>query len=199
MGGISTDASPGVLLSQDFEGDAVGRRPSGWEGEFPYAELHIATDNPPEGASRYLAYRKLEGVGKVYYSTKFPNASGVLSVEFDMCCNDKNKFLLGFYIEKDEDFSQSIHTNILRSESQTAPSIHIHGQPAPYMLGAWARIKYVIDLNKGKVDGYVDGRHVAKGVPLPSVPKYLNTLSIRDNINTTGELCIDNIKVQKVG
>ncbi|MBI3736607.1 hypothetical protein HY256_08870 [Candidatus Sumerlaeota bacterium] len=119
-------------------------------------------------------------------------------MEFDLRCNDKNKFLLGFYIEKDEDFQQAIHTKILRSESQTAPSIHIHGQPAPYMLGTWAHIKYVIDLNDGKVDGYVDDRHVARAVSLPQVPKYLNTLAIRDNINTTGQLFIDNIQVKKI-
>ncbi len=188
----------GSVLTQDFEKDEVGKKPADWKGEFAYSTLTVQNDAPPANSKNYLVYQKKEGVGKVYYSTKFPNTSGVVNVEFDLRCNDKNKFLLGFYIEKDEDFQQSIHTKILRSESQTAPSIHIHGQPAPYLLGTWAHIKYVIDLNAGKIDGYVDNRHVAKGVSLAQVPKYLNTLAIRDNINTTGQLCIDNVQVSKV-
>lgn len=188
----------GEAFLMNFEGDSVGQKPATWSGDFAYATLNVQNDTPPDGSSNYLAYNKKEGLGKVYYSTKFPNTSGVVSVEFDLRCNDKNKFLLGFYIEKDEDFQQSIHTKILRSESQTAPSIHIHGQPAPYLLGTWAKIKYVIDLNEGKVDGFVDGRQVAKSITLPQVPKYLNTLAIRDNINTTGSLFIDNITVKKI-
>jgi hypothetical protein len=188
----------GEGLLQTFEDDAIGQRPKGWEGDYPYATLTVENKTPPNGSKNYLVYKKKEGVGKVYYSTKFPNLSGIVRVEFDLRCDDKNKFLLGFYIEKDEDFQQSIHTKILRSESQTAPSIHIHGQPAPYMLGQWAHIRYVIDLNEGKVDGYVDERHVARAIKLPQVPKYLNTLAIRDNINTTGQLFIDNIRVEKV-
>jgi hypothetical protein len=123
----------------------------------------------------------------------------VIGVEFDLRCNNKNKFLLGFYIEKDEDFQQSVHTKILLSETQTTPTIHIHGEPAPYLLGSWAHIKYVIDLPKGLVNGYIDGTHIAKDLRLPQAPKYLNTLAIRDNINTTGELLVGNIKIEKLG
>lgn len=194
--GASAD---GVVFAQNFEQDAVGQAPPNWSGEFPYATLTVRDDGPPKGSKKYIAYKKDEGVGKVYYCARFPNTSGIISVEFDLRCNDKNKFLLGFYIEKDEDFQQSIHTKILRSEAQTAPTIHIHGEPAPYLLGSWAHIRYVINLKESTVDGYIDSTHIARGLKLPQTPKYLNTLAIRDNINTTGDLCIANIQVKKMG
>lgn len=202
--GSSTTAIPaGAELgaagfAQNFEDDPVGQAPAGWTGSYDYATLTVRDDSPPEGASHYMAYVKKEGAGKAYFSTKFPNVDGVVSIEFDLCCNDKNKFLLGFYLEKDEDFQQSVHTKILRSEAQTAPTIHLQGEPAPYLLGSWAHIKYIVDLNAGKVDGYIDGTHIARGLKLPQTPKYFNTLAIRDNINTTGELLIGNITVEKI-
>lgn len=202
--GSSTTAIPaaeeleGAGFSQNFEDDSVGQAPAGWSGTYDYATLTVREDSPPAGASHYMAYVKKEGAGKAYFSTKFPNVDGVVSIEFDLCCNDKNKFLLGFYLEKDEDFQQSVHTKILRSEAQTAPTIHLQGEPAPYLLGSWAHIKYVVDLNQGKVDGYIDGTHIARGLKLPQTPKYFNTLAIRDNINTTGELLIGNITVEKI-
>ncbi len=153
----------------------------------------------PQGARNFIAYEKSKGAGKVYYSSNFPNTSGIINVEFDLRCNNKNKFLLGFYIEKDEDFQQSVHTKILLSETQTTPTIHIHGEPAPYLLGSWAHLRYVIDLPKGLVNGYIDGTHIARDLRLPQAPKHLNTLAIRDNINTTGELLIGNIKIEKIG
>ena len=73
------------------------------------------------------------------------------------------------------------------------------GEPAPYLLGSWAHIKYVINLTEGKVDGYIDSTHIARGLKLPATPKYLNTVAIRDNVNTTGELFIANLVVKKVG
>lgn len=195
----ATAAAEGAqLLLHNFEQDEIGSFPSGWSGQCDYSNLTVEDTEPPPGTKRYIVYRKGDGAGKVYYSTKFPNTSGILSVEFDLRCNDKNKFLLGFYIEKDEDFQQSVHTKILRSEAQTAPTIHIHGEPAPYLLGSWAHIKYVINLKEGKVDGYIDSTHIARELRLPQVPKFLNTLAIRDNVNTTGELLIANIRVMKI-
>lgn len=190
---------PQLILEQDFSADTPGSRPAAWEGDYDYASLLVRSDDPPRGARNYIAYEKTKGAGKVYYSSKFPNTSGVINVEFDLRCNNKNKFLLGFYIEKDEDFQQSVHTKILLSETQTAPTIHIHGEPAPYLLGSWAHIRYVIDLPKGLVNGYIDGTHIARDLRLPQAPKHLNTLAIRDNINTTGELLIANIRIEKIG
>ena len=46
--------------------------------------------------------------------------------------------------------------------------------------------------------GYADGNPIAMGVRLNSCPKVINTLSIRDNLATTGILMIDNIKIYKV-
>lgn len=196
----ATATAPGdELLVHNFEQDEIGSFPSGWSGQCDYSNLTVEDTEPPPNTKRYIVYRKANGAGKVYFSTKFPNTSGILSVEFDLRCNDKNKFLLGFYIEKDEDFQQSVHTKILRSEAQTAPTIHIHGEPAPYLLGSWAHIKYVINLKEGKVDGYIDSTHIARELRLPQVPKFLNTLAIRDNVNTTGELLIANIRVTKLG
>lgn len=194
----SSQTGPQTIVVQDFSNDQPGGRPGGWEGEYDYADLKVHSEDPPQGARNYVAYEKKKGAGKVYYSSKFPNTSGVINVEFDLRCNNKNKFLLGFYIEKDEDFQQSVHTKILLSETQTTPTIHIHGEPAPYLLGSWAHIKYVIDLKKGLVNGYIDGTHIARDFRLPQAPKHLNTLAIRDNINTTGELLIGNIKIEKL-
>lgn len=194
----STPPPDGVIFMQNFEQDATGQPPPNWAGQYDYATLLVRDDNPPKGTKKYLCYQKKDGTGKAYYSVKFPNTAGTLSVEFDLRCNDKNKFLLGFYIEKDEDFQQSVHTKILRSEAQTAPTIHIQGEPAPYLLGSWAHIKYLINLTEGKVDGYIDSTHIARGLKLPQVPKYLNTLAIRDNVNTTGDLLIANIQVRKI-
>jgi hypothetical protein len=189
-------ATPGVEL--DFEQDAAGQPPQGWEGDYPYARLTVEADTPPKGSQQYICFQKQEGTGKAHYSYKFGAVTGVACIEFDLRCNDKNKFLLGFYIEKDGDFQHSIHTKILRSEAQTSPTIHMQGQSAPYLLGSWAHIKYVVDLNEGRVNGYIDSTHVVRDLPLAPNPGMLDTLSIRDNINTTGVLLLDNIKVYEI-
>lgn len=185
----------GIELS--FENESVGQKPGGWEGDYGFASLSVQADTPPKGTNQYLAFDKKEGAGKALYTYHFGNINGVVGIEFDLRCNDKNKFLLGFYIEKDGDFQQSIHTKILRSEAQTTPTIHMQGESAPYLLGSWAHIKYVVDLNLGKLNGYIDSTHVVRDLPLQQNPGYLNTLSIRDNINTTGNLLLANIKVYK--
>lgn len=119
-------------------------------------------------------------------------------VEFDLRCDDKNKYLLGFYIEKDEDFRQSIHTIIHRTSPQVAPTLRIQGEPTQYSLGTWRHMKYEIDLNANSVNGYVDGEPVAEKVKLASPPRSINTLSIRDNLATTGVLLVDNIRIMKL-
>lgn len=198
MGGaaLSGNGHPGV--DQDFERDTAGQLPSGWEGQYPFASLTVEADTPPKGSQQYLHFEKKDGTGKAHYSCHFGDVSGVIGIEFDLRCNDKNKFLLGFYVEKDGDFQHSIHTKILRSEAQTSPTIHMQGQPAPYLLGSWAHIKYVVDLTEGRINGYIDSTHVVRDLPLSPNPGTLNTLSIRDNINTTGVLLLANIKIYEI-
>lgn len=196
-GGLdATSPLAGVELS--FESETAGQKPSGWEGEYPYAALTVAADTPPKGTAQYLLFDKKDGAGKALYSYSFAKIGGMVGIEFDLRCNDKNKFLLGFYIEKDGDFQQAIHTKILRSEAQTTPTIHMQGESAPYLLGSWAHIKYVANLTTGTINGWIDGTHVVRDLPLPTIPDYLSTLSIRDNINTTGNLMLANIKIYKV-
>ena len=183
----------GIALS--FEDLPIGAQPAGWEGDYDYATLTVEADTPPRGFHQYLAYRKTEGTGKALFTHPFPAIRGKAVIEFDMRCDDKNKFLLGFYIEHDGDFQNSINTKILRSEAQTTPTIHMQGESAPYLLGSWAHIKYVVDLDAGLVNGYIDGTHMARDVPFEKNPGSLNTLAIRDNINTTGVLLLNNIRV----
>jgi len=106
--------------------------------------------------------------------------------------------LLAFYIEKDGDFRQSVQTAIYRSETQPNPSLKIHGETVPYRFGDWARVRYEIDLDKGSVNGYVDGKQIARDVALASCPSCVNTLSIRDNPTTTGVLMIGAINISKI-
>lgn len=187
-------ANGGIRL--DFEQEATGDKPEGWEGDYDYARLVVGDETPPRDSQQYLVFEKKEGnQGKAHYSRSFPEVSGKLVIEFDMRCNEKNKFLLGFYVEKDGDFQKSIHTKILRSEAQTTPTIHMQGEAAPYLLGSWAHIKYVVDLENGVLDSYLDNTHVGHEVPIEPNPGAVNTLSIRDNIQTTGTLLLDNIKI----
>ncbi|GEM_PF-4450034 len=188
----------GVVFLERFERAPLGEQPAPWKGTYPYATLTVENDDPPRGTSAYVSFRKREGEGKAYFSMQFPTVSGVISIEYDLRCNDKNKYLLGFFVEKDEDFQQSIHTKILRPEAQTTPQILLQGEKAPYLLGSWAHIKYVVNLNEGKVDGYIDATHIARGLHLPQAPKYLNTLSFRDHSQTVGDLAIANIAIRKI-
>ncbi|MCE5230340.1 hypothetical protein LLG95_12210 [bacterium] len=185
-------------VSLDFEDDALGQSPQGWEGHYDYAKLTVEADTPCKSGNQYIRFQKHEGNGKAHYRFHFADVGGVVGIEFDLCCNDKNKFLLGFYVERDGDFQQSVHTKILRSEAQTTPTIHMQGEAAPYLLGSWAHIKYIVDMNQGRINGYIDSTHVVRDLPLNPNPQVLNTLSIRDNINTTGDLMLDNIKVYQV-
>jgi tetratricopeptide (TPR) repeat protein len=195
-GGNGGNGSAGVELT--FEDEAAGQASQGWEGQYPFAQLTVAADTPPKGTQQYLCFAKQEGAGKAHYSYRFSEVRGTVGIEFDLRCNDKNKFLLGFYVEKDGDFQHSVHTKILRSEAQTSPTIHMQGQSAPYLLGSWTHIKYVVDLNAGVLNGFIDSTHVVRDLPLAPNPGSLNTLSIRDNINTTGVLLLANIKVYQM-
>lgn len=186
-----------VFFAQDFSSFAVGEKPDGWQGEYDYASLTVADDNPPEGAAKYLKFEKRSGAGSANYACRFPNASGRVKVDFDLRCDDKNKYLLGFYIEKDEDFKQSVHTIVHRTDSRTQPTLRIHGEPIPYELGTWRHICYRIDLLSGLVSASVNGEEVVREAKLPSNPAFVNTLSIRDNLATTGVLCIANLRISK--
>jgi hypothetical protein len=199
MLGVAGSGSNGAGgFEQDFEADAVGQKPDAWQGDYPFASLTVRSDAPPRGSQQYACFEKNEGIGKALFTRSFPKVEGKVGIEFDMCCNDKNKFLLGIYVEKDGDFQQAIHTKILRSEAQTTPTIHLQGESAPYLLGSWAHIKYVVDLTAGKLDSFIDNTRVGRDVPLEPNPRSLNTISIRDNINTTGVLMLDNIKVYPI-
>jgi len=186
-----------VLYQQDFDDEEEGKPPKNWRGEYEYAQLVVSSQTPAPDSKRCLRFEKRTGSGSAYYSCRFPDIGGKVNVEFDVRCDDKNKYLLGFYMEKDEDFRQSIHTIIHRTNPQISPTLRIQGEPTPYTLGTWRHIKYEIDLNANAVNGYVDGQIVAKGIKLASPPKSINTLSIRDNLATTGILMIDNIKVYR--
>ncbi len=196
-GPSGTAQKPGVKL--DFESEPAGQTAPGWQMVGNAATLQVHTESPPRGSHQYICYEKHEGNGQGLFSYSFNPVHGKLSIEFDICCHDKNKYLLGFFIEKDGQSEGSIHTKILRSEAQTTPTIHMQGESAPYFLASWAHIRYTVDLIQGTVDGYIDGTHVARGVQLEQPPAYLNTLSIRDNTSTTGVLLLDNIKVSQLG
>jgi hypothetical protein len=144
-----------------------------------------------------MRFEKRSGSGSAYFSCRFPEIEGKVGVEFDLRCDDKNKYLLGFYIEKDEDFRQSIHTIVHRTSPQVSPTLRVQGEPTQYSLGTWRHMKYEIDLKSNTVNGFVDGTLVASGVKLATPPSSVNTLSIRDNLATTGILLIDNIRIYK--
>ena len=187
-----------VVLDESLDGQNAGERPNGWTGDYPYATLSIETEAPPQGRTRYLKFEKTSGAGSAHFSRTFPDVGGVIEVEFDLCCKDKNRYLLGFYIEKDADFRQSIHTIIHRTDPQSSSALRLQGESSSYQFGQWARVRYEIDLNEGFVNGFVNGKKVADKVALTSCPDSLNTLSIRDNLATTGVLLIGGLKIKKI-
>ncbi|MBM3335837.1 hypothetical protein FJY63_14355, partial [Candidatus Sumerlaeota bacterium] len=120
VGAVGPEAPPitgqktGVFYEQSFEVEAVGAMPRNWEAseQYSFASLVVADDTPPPNAKRYLKFEKTEAAGSATYSCRFADATGQVAIEFDVRCDNKNKFLLGFYVEKDGDFRQSIHTLI---------------------------------------------------------------------------------------
>lgn len=195
IGGPASDQA--IFYAQDFEGEPVGASPANWKGDYEYAALKVHGEGTA-GGSKCLRFEKKNGVGSAYYSCRFPNASGRIGVEFDMRCDDKNKYLLGFYIEKDEDFRQSIHTIVHRTNSNAKPTLRLQNEACNYDFGRWTHIRFEIDLPRHIIDGYVDEKPIAMGTRLNNCPKYVNTLSIRDNLATAGVLLIDNIRIYRL-
>lgn len=184
---------------QDFASEEIGKAPANWRGEYEYANLVVAElEDADGGARKCMKFEKKSGVGSAYYSCRFPDARGRIGLEFDLRCDDKNKYLLGFYIEKDEDFRQSIHTIVHRTNSSANPTLRIQNESTPYEFGKWAHIKFDIDLTRQLIDCYVDDQPLAMGLRLNSSPRAINTLSIRDNLATTGTMYIGNIRIYRV-
>ena len=188
-------ASPSkeVYYKQDFEDEQPGAHPANWNGEYEYARLVVQQGDTRDGSSHCMRFEKQEGVGSAYYSCRFPDAKGRVVVEFDLRCDDKNKYLLGFYIEKDGDFRQSIATVVHRTNSRSEPTLRIMNEAAPYEFGTWRHISMEIDLARAVLDCSIDDDLVMAGHRVPNCPRVLNTLSIRDNLATTGVLLVDNI------
>jgi tetratricopeptide (TPR) repeat protein len=187
----------GVHYEQTFDDETVGSQPAAWKGDYDYASLTVDDQNGVDGTGRCLKFEKRSGAGSASYHCNFPNAAGQVTVEFDIRCDDKNKYLLGFYVEKDEDFKQSVHTIVHRIDSRSQPSLRIQGEPVPYELGTWRHVRYELNLLIGVVNAYVNDEHVVKDAKLPTIPAYVNTLSIRDNLATTGLLYLDNIRISR--
>jgi len=191
----------GVFYEQSFDNEAIGTVPNNWKGaqeSYEFASLKVAGDTPAPNSTRYLRFEKTEGIRSAYYSCQFPDATGQVAIEFDLRCDQKNKFLLGFYVEKDRDFRQCIHASIRQNEATGAAFLRIYGEEIPYEMGTWRHIKYVVNLTTGRLSGYVDGTIVLDNIRLTNCPRSLNTLSIRDNVPTTGVLLIDNIRISRV-
>ncbi|MBX7247120.1 MAG: SPOR domain-containing protein [Candidatus Sumerlaeaceae bacterium] len=188
---------PNNYFVQTFDDLPSGIQPGDWKGDYEYATLTVEDKSGGNGNGRCLKFEKKSGAGSANYTCRFPKASGRVIVEFDLRCDEKNKYLLGFYVEKDEDFKQSVHTIIHRIDSKSQPSLRIQGEPIPYDLGSWRHIKYDLNLMLGLLTAYVDDQEVVKEAKLATSPNYVNTLSIRDNLATTGVFYLDNIKVYK--
>ncbi|MBN1901703.1 SPOR domain-containing protein [Candidatus Sumerlaeota bacterium] len=189
-----------VIYEQDFDQEQNGSIPANWKGNYNYASLVVSDQSPAPDSRKCIVFEKEKGAGSAFYCCHFAETSGVVGIEFDLRCDMKNKYLLGFYIEKDEDYRYSIHTVIqyINSGKQSAkPSLRVQGKPVPYNWGDWRHIKYIVNLIDATVDGYVDGELIANGEKLASCPTSLNTISIRDNLATVGKLMIDNIKIYK--
>lgn len=191
----SASAAKKIIFEQTFDDEEPGTQPRGWQGEYEYASLVVDSTSPAPGSRACLKFEKRTGAGSAHYVCHFPKATGLVVVEFDIRCDEKNKYLLGFYIEKDEDFKQSVHTIIHRLDSRSQPTLRVQGEPVPYDLGTWRHVKYVLNLLAGLATAYVDDKEIVRDAKLASNYGYVNTLSIRDNLATTGVLYLDNIKI----
>ncbi len=185
-----------IVFQQSFDEETEGSSPSDWRGEYDYSTLSVA-NLAEAGHAKCLMYEKMEGVGSATYHLSFPPAKGRVTLELDVRCDDKNKFLLGIYLEKDEDFKQSVHTIVHQLDPNGPASLRVQGEAVPYQMETWRHLKYEIDLVEGLLDAWVDDDQVVKGSKLPVAPEYFNTLSIRDNLATTGTLYLDNIRISE--
>lgn len=189
-----SSAQKQYFFQQDFQDEEVGQSPKNWDGNYDYASLLVAEDS----GQRCMKFDKASGTGSALFQCKFPNAGGRVGVEFDMRCDHKNKYLLGFYIEKDADFRHSVHTVVHRDLANPDNiTLRLQNETAPYQLNHWVHIKFLIDLPRSIVDASIDGKQVALGVRLTSKPNVVNTLSIRDNLATEGTLLIRNIEIYR--
>lgn len=189
--------NPDFFFVQNFEDQKEGEVPAGWSGEYEYASLEVVRDDASN--AKCMRFEKKEGSGSALFSLNFPDAGGRIIVEFDIRCDEKNKYLLGFYIEKDGNFRQAISTIVHRTNSNSNPTLRLQNESTPYEFGQWTSVKYDLDLPRHLVDGYVDGKPVITAARLAQAPKLMNTFSIRDNLATTGTLLIRNIRVYKGG
>jgi hypothetical protein len=190
-----------IIFEQHFTPDEAGRQPGSWVGSYDFASLQVVTEHAPPGSSACLRFEKRSGAGSAFYTCHFPDATGVVGVEFDLCCESKNQYLLGLYFEHNENFRQSVHTVIHRTDETV--TLRLQGKSAPYTFGQWVHVRFRIDLKAGLVEGYVDNRPVAVGVPLLSMadqamPSSINTISIRDTLASEGVFLLDKIRVYRV-
>jgi cell division protein FtsN len=194
--GVATaPASGGTIFEQNFDNEQSGTRPAGWNGEFAYATIQVFNAVTANKSGNAMKFEKKEGSGSTHYRCRFPEAKGKFNIEFDICCEKKNKYFLGVYIEADEDFRKAIHTVIHTPEDGSQSSMRIQGESIPYQLGGWCHIKYEVDLPNASVNGFVDGKKVVTSARIPGTPESMNTISIRDNPATIALLYIDNIKI----
>jgi len=187
-------SGPETVFEQSFANYSEGSTPGEWRGEYDYAMLSVVDVNEP-AHGQCLMFNKMEGIGSATYHLTFPEARGIVTAEFDIRCDQKNKFLLGVYLEKDEDFKQSIHTIVHQLDPSAPASLRVQGEAVPYEMGNWVRVRYEVNLNDGVVNAWLDDNQVVNNQALANVPEYLNTLSIRDNLATTGMLYLDNIRI----
>ncbi len=189
--------APGVLFAQDLASDTVGQMPSGWKGEeVPDAALTVVED-PDGSGEKCLLFQKTGEVVGTSFSCHFKEVRGNIVIEYDIRCDEKNKHLLGLYVEADSDFRRSVHTVVQCTDPAKPAHLRVFTQPADYVMGQWAHIKYIVDLGEGLVDGYVDDQLVAEGVRMGTRTPVLNTLSIRDSKNTTGTLYVKNLVIRQ--
>lgn len=185
-----------LIYQQNFDGESEGASPAEWRGEYDYSTLSVASLGEADHG-QCLKFEKPEGVGSATYHLSFPPAKNHVLVEFDIRCEEKNKFLLGIYLEKDEDFKQSVHTIVHQLDPNGPASLRIQGQAIPYQMETWRRIRYEIDLVDGILNAFIDDEQVLTDSRLAVTPDYFNTLSIRDNLATTGIIYLDNIRISE--
>ncbi|MCX7016515.1 MAG: hypothetical protein NTW86_28820, partial [Candidatus Sumerlaeota bacterium] len=197
-GAPQTHTEVGVVFEQKFDAEEVGATPSSWRGDKGNGvQFEVSDAHPAPGSRRSLRYLKTSGTDSVYFARRFPRVQGVVGVEFDLCCPQKNKYLLGVYVERDDNYNQAVRT-VVHCIDPAAASLRMQNEPAPYKMGEWRHVRYVIDLDEGKIDAYLDDVKVLDQQTFVNKPPFVNTISIRDNHATIGELLLDNIRVEKL-